>query len=139
MISIYMRNKVWNELCGVAGNIKDSRGDMKEYFLFYPRGRKLVNNVITDMVEVPVRIIKSTSPSGPIFRWQIAEDERKSYYPPTIEQLTNTGRAIIQRHLEITLHYTFWMGTEYDKEGLVLFTLISGLMNTTIPYTRHIM
>lgn len=115
--TVRVAERVWTELCKQAKVVKSQGKGMKAFMFYYPRGKTLLKNIITDLIEIPVRLLKPNSPSGPIFRWDYEEHDREKYYPSTNKKLTNTGTAIIQPNLDLTLHYAFWMGREYGKRG----------------------
>ncbi len=89
---------------------------MRAFMLFRPARAKPFN-VMTQLIEIPVRLVKPDSPSGLIFRWDYGSDDRRQYYPEEGGKFTNRGTAIIQSKLEMTLHYAFWMGSEYGISG----------------------
>jgi len=110
---IYVKDNIWNELIKIA---KSRPKDIKAYFMFSRRGQGWPIRVI-DYKEVPVKIIKRSSPSGPIFRWDIPEDKKQEYYRPKSDPLRYSGTTLIQPNLEMTLHYAYFMGIDFKGWG----------------------
>lgn len=109
-----MHRSVWDVLTRSAQDVKTGRQKIKAFLLFRPKRAEW--NLITQISEIPVKLVKENSSSGPIFRWQTSGSKTK-YYPARSQNLTNRGTAIIQPNLEMTLHYAFWMGEEYGISG----------------------
>lgn len=90
--------------------------DIKAYFMFSLRGQGWPIRVI-DYKEVRVKIIKRSSPSGPIFRWDIPKNKRQEYYRPKNDPLRYSGTTLIQPNLDMTLHYAYFMGIDFTHAG----------------------
>ena len=110
---IYVREEVWNRLVGVARN---RPSPLRAFFMFSPRSAGWPIRVV-DCLEVPVKMIKESSPSGPIFRWDIPGSERLKYYRPKNDPLRYSGTVLIQPCLEMTLHYAYFMGIDFKGWG----------------------
>lgn len=89
---------------------------IRAFFMFTERGKGSPIEV-KEMGEVPVDVIKSSSESGPIFRWDIADKDRETYYPPETEDLRYSGTTLIQPNLELTHHYAYYMAIDFGHWG----------------------
>ena len=105
MPKIRIPKHIWKELIESAREAKGSGIPLRAFFLFSRRGSPLE---VTRCKEVPVKIIKESSPSGPIFRWNIERYEE--YYLPRKHPESYCGTVLIKKDLDMTLHYAYFMG-----------------------------
>lgn len=108
-IHIKIKQEVWDEVIKVARKTKNSGEKIRAFFLYSKRGNPLL---VVKAKEVPVRIIKETSPSGMIFRWNYPKEKYREYYPNSGSE-RYSGTLLIKPDLSMSLHYAYWMGVDF--------------------------
>jgi hypothetical protein len=69
---------------------------VKAFFLYVTRGKPFG---VVDVKQMPIRMIKTNSNCGPIFRWGHSPEQRSVYYPPKNGIVRYGGTAIINEFL----------------------------------------
>lgn len=105
---IVITKEKWEQILEKAREAKKSGIKLRAFFMFSDHSHPLD---IKDFLEVPVKIIKENSPSGPIFRWDIPSEEYRRYYPHKGPHYH--GTILIQEKLDMTLHYAYFMGVDF--------------------------
>ncbi len=108
-LRIRISREVWNEVISVAREAKERGEKIRAFFLYSKRGDPLL---VVRAKEVPVRIIKESSPSGMIFRWNYPRDRYREYYPKKGPD-RYSGTLLVKPDLSMSLHYAYWMGVDF--------------------------
>lgn len=108
-MKIMIKREIWDLAVDTARQTKEKGERIRAFFLYSERGNPLK---VVRAKEVPVRIIKETSPSGPIFRWGYSKDEYRKYYPKGGSD-RYSGTILIKQDLSMTLHYSYFMGIDF--------------------------
>lgn len=130
-LRIRIKKYVWDEIIKSAVEAKKEGEKIKAFFLYSKRGDPLY---VVRAVEVPVRIIKESSPSGVIFRWDYPKNKYRVYYPRGGPD-RYAGTVLIKPDLSMTLHYAFWMGIDFPG-GSGGFNINLWIDDTGLPIYR---
>ena len=106
---IMIKQEIWDKAVSIANQAKKEGKKIKALFLYSKRGNPLL---VVRAREVPVRITKEVSPSGPIFRWDYPKDKYREYYPKGGPD-RYSGTLLIKPDLSMTLHYAYFMGIDF--------------------------
>ena len=113
---VIIPKNIWGKMIEDAKNFD---GALKAFGLFSERRSASKRDyIITDFKKIDVEIIKENSSSGPIFRFRSMKD--KGFYP-TSGAFRYCGTILIQKNLDMTLHYAYWMGREQIDININLF------------------
>ena len=104
----------WDEIKKAAIEARKNNIPIKAFFLYVKRGKPLA---IIDTKEVPIKLLKAESNSGPIFRWDYPKKQYSDYYPKKgVIRYGGTAlinQALFRQPLGLSLHYAYWMGVDF--------------------------
>jgi len=111
---ITISRKNWDEIRKATTETFRNKLPIRAFFLYARVGRPLK---VIDIKEVPIKLLKTKSNSGPIFRWNYPKEQYSLYYPKRGD-IRYGGTALInedlfKQPLGLSLHYAYWMGVDF--------------------------
>jgi hypothetical protein len=90
--------------------------------------KKGAPTTVIDAKEVPSKLFKTESNSGPIFRWRILKEQRLDYYPAKTSDFRYGGTALINQDLfqqpfGLSLHYAYSIGADFKLSVAINISL----------------
>ena len=104
----------WNDIRKATIEARKNNTPIMAFFLYVRRGNPLA---VIDIKEVPVKLFKAKSNSGPIFRWDYPKAQYSDYYPRG-GAIRYGGTALVNQVLfeqpvGLSLHHAYWIGVDF--------------------------
>jgi hypothetical protein len=133
---LYVTESVWSRLERATLETVRMGDPLRVFFLFSKIGE---SRWAIDAKEVPVRLVKANSESGPVFRWKIPKERHAEFYPDKATGIRYSGTAVISKDLYeaplgITLHYAYWLGVDFKLSSCFNISLWVPRSDSRIAY-----
>jgi hypothetical protein len=114
----------WDEIGKATIEARKNKIPIMAFFLYARRGNPLT---VIDIKEVPVKLLKAESNSGPIFRWGYAKGQHVAYYPKgggtRYGGTALINQVLFEHPLGLSLHYAYWMGVDFKLSAGINISL----------------